>query len=359
MRNKSASQRYIMFALPGVIFFAFFLFISSFQPQNLIQNAEAASPIKHVFIIMMENHNWSDIKGSPQAPFINNTLLPMGAHAEQYFNPPSIHPSEPNYIWLEAGGNFGITNDNPPTINHISTSNHLVTLLTKEGLTWKAYQEDISGKNCPLQPTGGYVPKHLGPIFFDDVTNTNNPQSQNCIQHVRPYTQLPTDLQNNTIANYNLITPNLTDDMHDGTIQQGDTWLSHEVPKIMNSQAYKSNGLLIITWDEGEWGDGPIGMIVQSPLAKKNYSNTIPYHHTSTLKTLEEIFGVSPFLGGAASAIDLNDFFKGTSTIIPNPCPPGVRITSAHAFKIHTHSNGIVSNLLLKLFGGGNMIVAP
>src|SRR4051812_44847974 len=64
-----------------------------------------------VFIILMENHNWSSIKGSASAPYINNALLPIASYADQYYNPPGIHPSEPNYLWLEAGTNFGITND--------------------------------------------------------------------------------------------------------------------------------------------------------------------------------------------------------------------------------------------------------
>src|SRR6266404_1933339 len=63
--------------------------------------AYAASQIQHVFIIAMENRNWSEIKGA--APYITNTLLPMGAHAEQFYNPPNNHPSAPNYVWLEAG----------------------------------------------------------------------------------------------------------------------------------------------------------------------------------------------------------------------------------------------------------------
>src|SRR5207244_3015608 len=65
-------------------------------------------PLKTVFLIMMENHNWSDITSSSSAPYINNTLLAIGAHATQYFNPPGIHPSLPNYLWLEAGTNFGV-----------------------------------------------------------------------------------------------------------------------------------------------------------------------------------------------------------------------------------------------------------
>ena len=106
--------------------------------------------VKTVFIILMENHNWSAIKGSASAPYINNTLLPMSSYATQYFNPPGIHPSEPNYLWLEAGTNFGIANDNDPATNHQSTTSHLSTQLQTAGITWKTYQEDISGTTCPL-----------------------------------------------------------------------------------------------------------------------------------------------------------------------------------------------------------------
>src|SRR5437762_2618300 len=83
------------------------------------------SSVKTVFIILMENHNWSEIKGNPSAPYLNNTLLPMASRAEQYFNPPGIHPSLPNYLWLEAGTNFNILNDNAPSVNHQSTTDHL------------------------------------------------------------------------------------------------------------------------------------------------------------------------------------------------------------------------------------------
>ena len=73
----------------------------------------------------------------------------------------------------------------------------------------------------------------------------------------------------------------------------------------------KNGGTVFITWDEGEGGDGPIGMIVLSPDAKgAGYSNTIHYTHSSTLRTLQEIFGVTPLLGGATTAIDLRDLFK-------------------------------------------------
>ncbi|HWZ20228.1 MAG TPA: alkaline phosphatase family protein [Ktedonobacteraceae bacterium] len=272
---------------------------------------------KHVFLIVMENHNWSDIKNSPSAPYINNTLLPTASYAEQYYNPPGNHPSEPNYLWLEAGTNFGISDDADPAFNHQSTTQHFVTLLNNAGYSWKSYQEDISGTDCPLTSSGSYAPKHNPMVFFDDVTNTNDPNSSNCISHIRPYTELATDLPQNTEPNYSFITPNLCDDMHDSCaplndpVKQGDTWLAQNLPTILNSQAYMNGGIVFITWDEGEGGDGPIGMIVLSNNAKGGgYSNTIQYTHSSTLRTLEEIFGLTPLLGDAANASDLSDLFK-------------------------------------------------
>jgi phosphatidylinositol-3-phosphatase len=273
--------------------------------------------IKTVFLIMMENHNWSDIKGNPSAPYINHTLLPMASYAQQYYNPPNNHPSEPNYLWLEAGTNFGITDDGPPSLNHQSTTQHLVTLLTKAHISWKAYEEGISGQVCPLIDTGEYATKHNPMIYFNDVTNTNNLNSAYCIAHERPFTELSSDLTHNTVSRYNFITPNLCDDMHDSclpsfdAVKQGDTWLSQQIPPIMNSAAYKDGGAIFITWDEAATGDGPIGMIVLSPTARGNgYSNTIHYTHSSTLRTIEEIFGVTPLLGDAAKATDLRDLFQ-------------------------------------------------
>src|SRR6266567_62702 len=201
---------------------------------------------KTVFLILMENHNWSDIKGSSSAPYINNMILPMASYAEQYYNPPGNHPSEPNYLWLEAGKNYGISNDANPDANHQSTTQHLVTLLNNAHISWKSYQESISGTVCPLTGNGLYAPKHNPMVFFDDVTNSNDPNSSYCIAHVRPYNELATDLRQNTQARYNFITPNLCDDMHDtcaplnDAVKQGDTWLAQNIPATLNSQGYKN-----------------------------------------------------------------------------------------------------------------------
>lgn len=268
-----------------------------------------------VFMILLENRNWQDVVGSASAPYINS-LLTMGAHAEQYFNAPLVHPSEPNYLWLEAGENFGILNDNEPSSNSQSTTAHLVTQLEKAGKTWKSYQEDIPGTDCPLTSVMNYAPKHNPMVFFEDVTDKNSATSQHCISHVRPYTELANDLTSDTVADYNFLTPNLCNDGHNACpplndqIKQADAWLSTEVPKILASKAYTDGAVLFITWDESELGDHPIGMIVLSKDAKVGYSNTIKYTHSSTLRTVQEIFGLSPFLGDAANATDLADMFS-------------------------------------------------
>jgi phosphatidylinositol-3-phosphatase len=262
-----------------------------------------------VFVILMENHNWSDIKGKPAAPYINHTLLPLASYAEHYFNPPGVHPSEPNYLWLEAGTNFGILNDDPPSTNHQSTPRHFVTLLKNAGISWRTYQEGVTGSICPTTDNGSYAVKHNPFTFFDDVTGPG------CTKVMRPFTELAGDLENNKVPHYVFITPNLCHDMHDpclptnNRVKQGDNWLARNLPMILKSAAFH-NGVVFIIWDEGEGGDFPIGMIVLSPFAKGGgYFNTIHYTHSATLQTLQKIFGVMPFLGDAANGPDLSDLF--------------------------------------------------
>ncbi|UWZ83369.1 alkaline phosphatase family protein [Occallatibacter riparius] len=291
-------------------------------------NAQTVHHIKNVFVIVMENHNWTgssasnNIAGNPEAPYINYTLIPQASFARDYNNPPGIHPSLPNYLWLDAGDTLGVWDDGSPYQHPQSTTNHLTTLLQKAGISWRAYEENISGTDCPLSPEGSYdsngnrlyQPKHDPFVYFDDVTNNLNTKSTNCINHIRPFSQFDTDLANNTVARFNFISPNLCDDMHDAcggnSIAHGDTWLKEHVPAILNSTAYRSGGALFIVWDEAQTGDGPIPMILLSPYAKGNhYSNGLYYTHSAMLRTLQEIFGVYPYIRYAAYGRDLSDLF--------------------------------------------------
>src|SRR5439155_11310735 len=106
--------------------------------------------IQTVFLIVMENVSWSDIAGSTNAPYINNFLLPQSSYASNMFIVPGTFGSLPQYLWLESGTNWGVLNDsNDPASHHFSTSNHLVIQLQNAGISWKSYQESISGTNCP------------------------------------------------------------------------------------------------------------------------------------------------------------------------------------------------------------------
>lgn len=274
----------------------------------------------------MENHDWSEIAGSTNAPYLNQTLLPQAAWCAQYYNPPGLHPSEPNYLWLEAGTNFGVFSDLDPAVNHQASTNHLVTLLHRAGISWKAYEEDIDGLSVPLTSTNEYTPRHDPFVYFDDVTGTNNPSEAYALAHIRPFRELATDLTNGTVARYNFITPNLCHDMHNACaplfnpVRQGDDWLAVHVPKILASPAYRRGGALFITWDESETGDGPIGLLLLSPLGKGGgYCSTNYYTHSSLLRTLQESLHVGPLLGDAANAADLGDLFRPppATTVVP------------------------------------------
>lgn len=272
--------------------------------------------IKTVFLILMENHDWSAIKGSASAPFLNS-LIPKGAHAEAYFeNGSAIHPSEPNYIWLEAGDNLGITDDGAPEANHRATRKHLTALLDDSAVSWKTYQEGISGLDCPLSAQGLFDPKHCPMLYFDDVTDSRSRTSERCIAHVRPYGELARDLERDAVAAYNFITPDLCHDMHntDGcatadSVKNGDDWLASALPGILASAAYRRGGAVFITWDESEGGEHPIGMVVLSPLAKAGHASTIRYTHSAMLRTAQEIFAVQPFLRDGADSPSLADLF--------------------------------------------------
>jgi len=279
--------------------------------------------IKNVFIIVMENHAWSSFHGKSSAPYINNTLLPMASRAEAYYSPPGLEPSLPNYLWMEAGTNFGITDDHDPALNAQGTTAHLVTQLEAAGVTWKAYAEDIPGTNCPLMGVNYFSPKHTPFLYFKDVTDNNDLNSLRCIQHVRPFSELAGDLDSNMLAQYVFITPNMCNDGHNSCaplndpVAQTDTWLKSNLPMLLNSQPYRNGGAIFITWDEAqdEARNVPIGMIVLSPLAKGNgYSNTRYYNHGSLLRTIQEIFGVAPLLGDAANQSSLSDLFVATGS---------------------------------------------
>jgi hypothetical protein len=77
--------------------------------------------LDHVFVIMMENHGYTQIFNNPNAPFANHLAMSANS-ATNYF---AIgHPSLTNYLEVVGGSNFGVRSDNNPDWhNHNCISN--------------------------------------------------------------------------------------------------------------------------------------------------------------------------------------------------------------------------------------------
>ena len=218
------------------------------------------------------------------------------------------------------------------------------------GKSWRGYMQDLGNdkskavEECGHPPIGEsdpttrrtpadqYATKHNPFYYFHNLIDNHD----RCVQHVVNLRHLSDDLKSiATTPNYSFITPNLCDDGHDapcvdkstGGLVQADGFLRKWVPQIMSSPAFKQDGVLIITFDEASGppgmdssaccgekglpgaskppgGDGPgggvTGAVILSPFVKPNTISDVPYNHYSTLRWVEDQFGV-PHLGYAAA----------------------------------------------------------
>lgn len=274
------------------------------------------APIHTVFYVLMAHTPWSNISGSPSAPYINHTLLPMGAHAESYYAAPDqISNSLPNVVWLEAGADFGLTKNVLPSVFHSATKTHLVDQLEAAGVTWKAYVEGVTAGQCPIVDNYPYRTFHVPFLYFDDVVGSPpSPVTKRCTEHVVPYSQLAADLASQSAPRYAFVVPDMCDDMHDDCntgdpIKQGDDWLKANVPAILSSKAYAAAGAVFIAWDYSNTGYDPIGFIALSAKARGGFASKAKHTTSSTLRSLQTIFGVSPSIGDAANASDIGEMF--------------------------------------------------
>lgn len=277
-------------------------------PPTRYTPAQGALPnFSHIFVIVMENREYSDVIGSADTPYLTQ-LADTYALATQYYA--VSHPSLPNYLALIGGDTFGIQSD--CTSCFVNAPN-LVDALEAGNKTWRAYMESMPSP-CFVGDAYPYAQKHNPFIYFDDV-RTN---AQRC-QNIVPLTQLQTDMANGTIPDFVWITPNLCDDMHDCPAATGDKWLATWVPRILQLDAWKQGGVLFITWDEGTSNDGccqyaaggHVATLVISPLGKPRYRSSIPYDHYSLLRTITDAWKLAEPGHAAASATSpLMDIFQ-------------------------------------------------
>lgn len=259
-------------------------------------------PIRHVWIIQLENEGYPQTFGDPSAdPYLATTLRSEGALLKNYY---AIgHNSLDNYI-AEVTGQapdlqtqvdcpvwqpFEPTNDFVPPYHQLKGSGCVYPAsvetignqLSAAHLTWKAYMQDMGndpkrdhttqtseGPACGhpavgkpdgtevAVPSDQYATRHEGFMYFESVID----DSSYCDAHIVSFQPLLSNLSSvSTTPNYSWLTPNLCMDGHDSPCVDGDpgglreinAFLQIWVPTIMASPAYKANGLIMITFDEG------------------------------------------------------------------------------------------------------------
>ncbi|WP_264061441.1 alkaline phosphatase family protein [Mycobacterium montefiorense] len=251
----------------------------------------------HIVIMVEENRSEGHIIGSPQNPFIN-ALASHGANMAQSFA--ETHPSEPNYLALFAGNTFGVTKDSCP-INAGNAPN-MASELLGAGYTFIGYAEDLPAVGSAVCTSGKYARKHVPWANFTNVPPTSS----------MPFSAFP---QGNfdSLPTVSFVIPNNDNNMHDGSIAQGDAWLNRQLSGYAN-WAVANNSLLIVTWDEDDGSASPGSrnqiptIIYGAHIAPGTYSEQIS--HYNLLSTIEQMYGL-PKTGNAANAPAIASIWAG------------------------------------------------
>jgi phospholipase C len=230
-----------------------------------------------VFVIVMENHDYAQaLTGRYTAALAARYTSAIDYHGVS-------HPSLPNYLALTSGSTWGIADDG----YHRLPSGGLGKQLTSAGVAWRAYMEGMT-RGCFNSPYP-YALKHNPFAYYGSA----------CPSQVVPFTQFAADMKGN-VPRFVWITPGMCHDGHDCSTAVADEWLSQTVPKILATSAWQDDGVLLITWDEGEDSANHVLTLVIQPDAAARTSRQ-PYNHYSTLATIEDRLGV-PRLGQAVHA---------------------------------------------------------
>ena len=266
----------------------------------------------HVVIVIMENHSFNEIIGSPNAPYINNVLAANGAvltnhHAIE-------HPSQPNYLDLFSGSDQGNHDDSDPLGIPFSTPN-LGALLLANGLTFVTYSESLpsvgfNGDSATTVPgQNQYMRKH------NPATNwqaSDAPANNHLAPELnQPFTAFPTtDVGFSSMPTVSIVVPNEQNDMHDGSVAMGDTWLSNNI-EAYRQWAANNNSILIVTWDEDDSSQAnQIATIITGQnIRPGNYTEssiesvpTLGTDHFNMLRTIENIYGLGTCVATADGA---------------------------------------------------------
>jgi phosphatidylinositol-3-phosphatase len=255
-----------------------------------------------VFLVVEENHSYSDVIGNSAMPYING-LASKFAVAKQYFA--DTHPSIGNYFMLTTGM---IESNNDAFAGMVSDDN-IVRELLKAGKTWRSYAESLPSAGYLGGDTGDYLKHHNPAVYFSDVIGT--PEASNVV----PFAQFSSDVVSGNLPDFSFIVPNIMHDAHNGTLAAADQWLQANIDPVVTSSGFQNNGVLIIVFDESETtdsahGGGHVPFVIVGPQVKSGLQSTTFYQHESTLRLILSTLGVTTFPGNSASAPQMGEFFK-------------------------------------------------
>jgi len=257
------------------------------MPGSELAAAEAGRPRPdHVVVVIEENRSFGRIIGNSDAPYIN-ALAARGALMEDSHG--VTHPSQPNYLALFSGGTHRVRDDGCP--QRLAGEN-LARLLIGRGLSFAIYSESMPSVGFLGCKYGAYRRKH-NPVANWQGVNLPPSINRRFIAFARDFARLP------TVA---FVVPNQDNDMHDGSIARGDAWLARHIEPYLR-WANDNNSLLILTWDESDYGSpfsNHIVTLLVGPMVKPGrYPQRID--HYSVLRTLSDLYGLAA-PGEAATA---------------------------------------------------------
>jgi predicted nuclease of predicted toxin-antitoxin system len=271
----------------------------------------------HVVIVVLENHSFSQVIGSPAMPYFNS-LANAHSLATNYFG--NVHPSIGNYLMLTTGQIETIDDNFTGTISDDNVERALIGA----GKSWRAYMESIPSA-AYLGPNVGFYLRHHDPFayFSDNVDPTGKPTAQ--AANIVPFTQLQADLAANTVPNYLFIAPNSVNDAHDcpggastcadtAKLATADTWLKNNIDPLINNPAF-ANSVFIITFDEGDFTDlsnvgGQVATVLVGTHVKAGFKSTTMYQHQNTLRLVLDLLKVGDRPGASSVAGSMNEFFQ-------------------------------------------------
>lgn len=245
--------------------------------------------IRHVVWILMENKS-QDVLDSPGAPYLSRLTRTYG-YAADYTA--ISHPSLPNYIALTSGSTHGVSEDWSPGVPGQPRTYALdVPSIFSQlrGGRSRSLAESMS-TNCERMNSFPYLVRHNPETYYTNL-------GSDCSNYDVPFRPTP-DLS----AAFTFVAPNAINDMHNGTIQDGDTFLASFVPKLMATPQYRAGTTVIfITWDESESDTGVnrVPLVVISPYTHGVVDHR-PSNHYSVLRTTEQLLGL-PLLANARAA---------------------------------------------------------